>query len=78
MAEPDNESLKQRMETTREMRKHNQQTVPSELGLEKRTNPFLRSHIPELKKAAEQFAGKPLPAGADVFGAVRYWKDTLD
>ena len=78
VAEPANEDLKQRMAATRELRKQHQNTVPSELGLEKRTNPFLRSHITELKQAAEQFAGKPLPTGADVFGTVRYWKDTLD
>ena len=78
VAEPDNEDLKQRMADTTAMRKQNQNTVPSALGLEKRTNPFLRSQIPELKQAAEQFAGKPLPTGADVFGTVRYWKDTLD
>lgn len=78
VAEPDNTDLIDRMETTREMRQHKKPTVPSELGLEKRTNPFLRSQIPELKQAAEQFAGKSLPTGADVFGTVRYWKDTLD
>ncbi|MDH5614308.1 MAG: hydroxyacylglutathione hydrolase, partial [Gammaproteobacteria bacterium] len=78
VAEPDNEDLKQRMADTTAMRRQNQNTVPSALGLEKRTNPFLRSQIPELKQAAEQFAGKPLPTGADVFGTVRYWKDTLD
>lgn len=78
VAEPDNDNLKQRMKTTREQRQHDQATVPSDLGLEKRTNPFLRSHITELKQTAEQFAGKLLPTGADVFGAVRYWKDTLD
>jgi len=78
VAEPDNQDIHDRMEQTRSMRKQDKATVPSLLGLEKRTNPFLRSHITELQKAAQKFAGKPLHSGAEIFGTVRHWKDTLD
>jgi len=78
IAEPDNSELKKRMEDTRERRAQGMATVPSTLGLEKRTNPFLRSDVPAIIAAAEKFAGHPLAGGAEVFGTVRYWKDTLD
>lgn len=53
-------------------------TVPSRLKIEKLTNPFLRSHIQTVIDAAEKFAGRSLTSGSEVFGTVRYWKDTLD
>ncbi len=78
IAEPDNRALLERVATTRRLRAQGLPTVPALLGLEKRTNPFLRSHIPSLKTAAEGFAGKSLATPAQVFATVRHWKDTLD
>jgi len=78
IAEPDNEALTQRMDEARRQREKGLATVPSTLGLEKRTNPFLRSDVPGITAAAERFAGFRLIGGAEVFGAVRHWKDTLD
>ena len=51
-------------------------TVPSRLDLELRTNPFLRFDVPDVIQAAERFAGHALTGGAEVFGMVRYWKDS--
>jgi len=78
VAEPDNAAIRARLDEVRKLRASHQDTVPASLGLEKETNPFLRSHIPALIKAAESFAGKPLPNPAAVFATVRHWKDTLD
>lgn len=78
IAEPGNAELAKRLEDTRERRTRGMATVPSTLGLEKRTNPFLRSDAPAVIAAAEKFAGHPLTGGAEVFGAIRHWKDTLD
>ncbi len=78
IAEPDNADTRQRLEKVQQLRAQQQDTVPSLLADEKRTNPFLRSHIPELVAAAEQFAGHSLPDPAEVFTTVRHWKDTLD
>jgi len=78
VAEPDNVDTQQRMQQVRGLREQNRDTVPSQLGIEKRTNPFLRSHIPELIRAAEAFAGHPLSTPVEVFATVRHWKDTLD
>ena len=78
IAEPHNPATRERQEEVRRLRAAHQDTVPARLGLEKQTNPFLRSHIPELIQAAEAFAGHPLKAPAEVFATVRRWKDSLD
>jgi len=78
VAEPDNEAIQHRFASTELMRQKGQFTVPAPLSLEKETNPFLRSHVPTLVQGAEQFAGHPLREGAEIFAAVRQWKDSLD
>lgn len=74
--EPGNLTLLQRERDDRQRRERNLPTVPSRLDLELRTNPFLRSAEPTVIHAAETFAGKPLKRGAEVFGTIRYWKDS--
>jgi hydroxyacylglutathione hydrolase len=78
VAEPDNPDTQQRMEQVRALRADGKDTVPSSMAEEKKTNPFLRSHVPSLARAAEGFAGHSLERPAEVFATVRYWKDTLD
>jgi hydroxyacylglutathione hydrolase len=74
--EPNNPDLLQRERDDQARRGRNLPTVPSRLDLERRTNPFLRSAEPTVIQAAEAFAGHPLKTGAEVFGTVRYWKDS--
>lgn len=78
VAEPDNAELRERQAGAEAARGRGEPTVPAELGLEKRTNPFLRSHVPELARAAEAYTGRRLEGPAAVFAAVRAWKDDLD
>jgi hydroxyacylglutathione hydrolase len=78
VAEPDNSATRQRQVDAQTARAASRPTVPSTLGLEKQTNPFLRSHVPALRNAAEAFAGHALADTAEVFGTVRRWKDSLD
>jgi len=49
--------------------------VPSSLQLELQTNPFLRYRNAKVKQAAENYAGRSLDSDAEVFGAIREWKD---
>jgi len=49
----DNEDLKQRLAEVQAARQRDQATVPSVLGVEKRTNPFLRWDQPALQAAAK-------------------------
>ncbi len=78
ITEPGNLLLKERQTTVQQQRQRDEPTVPSLLGIEKATNPFLRYDQPTIIKAAETFAGHTLADGAAVFSTVRHWKDTLD
>ncbi len=75
--EPRNRDLIERRAEAESLRDRNRPTVPSSLDLEKRTNPFLRCEVPEVRAAAERSAQKPLPAPVAVFAALRSWKDSF-
>lgn len=74
--EPNNADLLQRAQDAKALRAQGVPTVPSRLELEKRTNPFLRFDEPTVIAAAEWEVGRKLGGGAEVFWAVRRWKDT--
>jgi hydroxyacylglutathione hydrolase len=78
IAEPDNAALSQRQQETTALRAQGRPTVPAPLWLEKATNPFLRFDQPSIIRAASAFAGQRLTTGAEVYAAVRRWKDSLD
>jgi hydroxyacylglutathione hydrolase len=73
--EPDNPEIPAREAEERRRRAAGQPTVPSGLALELATNPFLRTGRPEVRQAAESYARRPLRNGAEVFAAIRTWKD---
>ncbi|MBI2994900.1 MAG: hydroxyacylglutathione hydrolase [Gammaproteobacteria bacterium] len=75
--EPDNADITDRLAYSIALREMDQPTVPAPLELEKRTNPFLRVNEPTVRDAASRQAGRTLARGAEVFGAVRRWKDTF-
>ncbi len=73
--EPGNTELADRLAATETARAENQPTVPSTIGFELATNPFLRCSEPDVVSAAVAQAGHNLEPGAEVFGIVRRWKD---
>jgi hydroxyacylglutathione hydrolase len=73
--EPGNPHVRDRLAEVQQLRDRDEITLPSTLGRERLTNPFLRSREPAVRAAAEQQAGHVLPAAVDVFAAVRRWKD---
>lgn len=73
--EPDNAELQARLQKTQQLREQYLMTLPSTIALERRTNPFLRCHLPAIKAAAEGYARAPLPSDAAVFATIRRWKD---
>jgi hydroxyacylglutathione hydrolase len=75
--EPGNALLKQRESEDRKKRAQDLPTVPSTLGLEKATNPFLRAAIPEVAAAAAAHAGHALGNSIEVFAALREWKNAF-
>lgn len=73
--EPGNAELMARVAEINALRKRGESTVPSQLGVEKRTNPFLRCDISdEIRKNVGVVAGD---SDADAFGKVRKAKDTF-
>jgi hydroxyacylglutathione hydrolase len=72
--EPDNAALLRRREDCVALRERGEPTVPSTVGMELATNPFLRCSQPEVVAAARRHA----PGAGDptaVFAALRAWKD---
>lgn len=74
--EPDNPALEARLQECWELLDAGRATVPFELGREFDSNPFLRTHIPEVIVKAEEIAGREVQTSADVFAVLRIWKDT--
>ena len=73
--EPESEAIKLRIARDQGFRDASLPTVPSVLSDELETNPFLRTDKPEVIAAAERYAGNPLRTDAEVFTAIRTWKD---
>jgi hydroxyacylglutathione hydrolase len=74
---PDNADVLQRMRTDGAKRERNEPTVPSSIGLELRTNPFLRSAEPAVVAAARQHQADAANDPATIFGVLRRWKDAF-
>ncbi len=71
--EPENEALKARAIEIAQLRAEGKPTVPSTIGLERETNPFLRADVPSVQTAIGM-------AGADavaVFAEIRRRKDVF-
>jgi hydroxyacylglutathione hydrolase len=69
--DPDNADLQNRYQEVQNLRSRGEATIPSLLGVEKRTNPFLRWDSEALKKAMG------LTEPARVFGKLRGMKDVF-
>ncbi|RYH03819.1 hydroxyacylglutathione hydrolase [Salipiger sp. IMCC34102] len=71
--EPGNPALISRLEATEKARENGRATVPSLLGLERETNPFLRADDPALATALGMEDADP----ADIFSEVRSRRDRV-
>jgi hydroxyacylglutathione hydrolase len=73
--EPGNSALEQREARDRKLRAEGKPTLPSRLGEEKATNPFLRCLEPAVIESANKYLGKRLADPVRVFAAIRDWKN---
>lgn len=73
--EPESPALAARASEAAALRHAGRPTVPSRLADELATNPFLRTDVPEVKAAAEAASGHRLQTQAQIFTALRRWKD---
>ena len=73
--EPDNRSLARREARDRKAREAGRPTLPSTLGEEKATNPFLRCREPAVVESANKYLGARVADPVRVFAAIRDWKN---
>ena len=73
--DPTNADLLAHIETCEQRRDSDLPTVPSTIGQELLINPFLRWHAPAIITQLKQEGRHTGDSPADVFGAVRGWKD---
>lgn len=73
--EPDNKDIQQRIADTQQLRNKDQPSLPSNMALELKTNPFLRCDQQSVIDAAKQQVKTPLQSEADVLKVIRQWKD---
>ncbi|MCB1722339.1 MAG: hydroxyacylglutathione hydrolase [Chromatiaceae bacterium] len=73
--EPDSAALAERTGRDEACRARGEPTVPSTVADELATNPFMRTDQPAVIDAASRWAARPLGDRADVFRALRTWKD---
>ncbi len=77
LIEPHNVDIQVKINHVQALRQANLPSLPALLSEEKKINPFLRCHIPEVVANAEQYAGSAFNSAVDVFRALRAWKDQM-
>ncbi|HEX6138552.1 MAG TPA: hydroxyacylglutathione hydrolase [Casimicrobiaceae bacterium] len=75
VVEPDNADVHARTARERGKRERGLPTLPSTIGEERATNPFLRAALPAVKARAAERAGRPLAGAVESFATLREWKD---
>ena len=73
--EPENRALGAREARDRKLRDAGKPTLPSTLGDEKATNPFLRCREPAVIESANKYLGARVADPVRVFAAIRDWKN---
>jgi hydroxyacylglutathione hydrolase len=73
--EPANSALSERETRDKRLREGGKPTLPSTLGDEKATNPFLRCREPAVVESANKYLGSRISDPVRVFAAIRDWKN---
>lgn len=73
--EPDNQALAERVKIESDKREQGLPTLPSNILLERRTNPFLRCHIVSLQANVGKNMAQSLHSDVETFAFLRRWKD---
>lgn len=73
--EPANDAVAAHGAAVAALRAAQEPTLPSDLALERRINPFLRCDTDSVRGAAEGYAGRSLADAVQVFAVLRAWKD---
>jgi hydroxyacylglutathione hydrolase len=73
--DPDNAALAAREQRAKALRAAGRPTLPSTLGEERATNPFLRCTEPVVVESANKYLGSRIGDPVSVFAAIREWKN---
>ena len=73
--EPGNDALRRREVRDRKLREAGRPTLPSTIGEEKATNPFLRAREPAVVDSVNKYLGLRVSDPVRVFAAIRDWKN---
>lgn len=75
--DPDNHALAKRVLNEQTKRERGEATLPSTIGLELLTNPFLRCEVEAVARSAARFSLRQLTSPVEVFAALREYKNTF-
>lgn len=75
--EPENPQIQQQISKSTELRRKNLPTLPSSIGTELNTNPFMRCHQPDVISAANTISDEILTDSASILRVIRAWKDVF-
>jgi len=73
--EPGNADVHARIAREQAKRDRDEPTLPSTIGEEHATNPFLRAALPSVAERAAAHAGRRMNDAVDAFATLREWKD---
>jgi hydroxyacylglutathione hydrolase len=76
-ADPDNAALHDLAGKSKQQRGQGLPTLPSTIGQEKATNPFVRVQEPAVIASASRYVGKALTDPVSVLAAIREWKNAF-
>ncbi|MGE5172056.1 MAG: hydroxyacylglutathione hydrolase [Rudaea sp.] len=75
--EPANDDIRVRTLNERAKRERDEPTLPSTIGMELATNPFLRAARPDVMARAAAQAGRTIDDAVDAFATLRAWKNAF-
>jgi len=75
--EPGSDALVAREAREQAKREQGLPTLPSTIGEELATNPFLRAGLPHVMASASRHAGRTIVDAVDAFAVLRDWKNTF-
>lgn len=73
--EPGSTDIRARITHETQKRERGLPTLPSTIGAERATNPFLRAELPNVSAAAAAHAARPMKDVVDAFATLREWKN---
>ena len=73
--EPHNPAVAARFAEVSAWRAAGRISLPSTIGLEKASNPFLRCHETSVKQMVDEWSGTATHTAGQVFAGLRRWKD---